>query len=85
MATSNPLDILLAHDHWATGQIIRACEPLSNEQFKQKFDMGPGSLHDTLTHILKAMKAWGNMLAGRPIEPTFDDAKRLTSVQISDA
>ena len=73
MATSNPLDILLDHDQWATGQIIKSCESLSDVQLHQPFEMGLGSLHDTLTHILRAMKAWGNLLAGRPVDPTFDD------------
>lgn len=65
MAASDPLDILLRHDSWATGQLLDACEHLSNEQFHQSFEMGPGSLHDTITHILGAMRSWGDLLAGR--------------------
>src|ERR1700722_7875544 len=65
MATSDPLKILLAHDLWATRQILDACSKLSDEQFHQRFEIGPGSLHDTTTHMLGAMRAWTQLLAGQ--------------------
>jgi uncharacterized damage-inducible protein DinB len=65
MPTSDPLDILLAHDRWATRNILDACSKLSDEQFHQRFEMGPGSLHDTITHVLAAMRLWGDLLASR--------------------
>lgn len=73
MPTSNPLDILLAHDKWATKQILQACQKISPEQFHQKFDMGPGSLHAAALHILSAMRAWDDVLAGRPQRPRLDE------------
>ena len=63
MATSNPLDILLAQNRWANRNLIESCSALSDEQFHQRFEMGLGSLHDTITHILGAMRGWGDMLA----------------------
>ena len=65
MATSDPLKILLAHDRWGTRQILDACSKLSDEQFHQRFEIGPGSLHDTITHMLGAMRAWTQLLAGQ--------------------
>ncbi|MGD0463484.1 MAG: DinB family protein [Tepidisphaeraceae bacterium] len=76
MPTSDPLDILLAHDRWATGQILSACAKLTPEQFHQRFEMGPGSLHDTTTHILAAMRIWGDLLAGREERPRLEGTKR---------
>lgn len=72
MSMSNPLDILLAHDHWATGQIIQACTALPADKFHQKFEMGPGSLHATIAHILGAMQGWIDMLAQREQRPRLD-------------
>src|ERR1700678_2782358 len=72
MPTSNPIDILLTHDRWATKNILLACEKLPPEQFHQRFEMGPGSLHDTTTHILGAMRGWGDLLATRPDRPRLD-------------
>ncbi len=76
MPTSNLLDILLAHDRWATDQILATCEKLTPEQFHQRFEMGPGSLHDTTTHILGAMQHWGDLLAGRELRPRLEGTKR---------
>lgn len=65
MPQGNPLDILLIHNQWATRNVLEMCRGLSHEQFHRQFDMGVGSLHATLTHILGAMRGWGDMLAGR--------------------
>jgi uncharacterized damage-inducible protein DinB len=69
MPTSNPLDILLQHDKWATQQLLLSCEKLSDDQFRQKFDIGPGSLAATITHIIGAIRAWTDTLAQRPQRP----------------
>ena len=79
MAESDPLQILLAHDRWATAQILDVCGKLSDEQFHRRFDIGPGSLHDTLTHVLGAMRAWTETLAGAEPRPRLDtDGQRRT-------
>ena len=74
MSAANPLDILLDHDHWATRQILLACQNLAPEQFAQKFDMGPGSLQATTTHIIGAMRRWNDSLAQREIAPRIDQS-----------
>jgi uncharacterized damage-inducible protein DinB len=81
MATSDPIEILLAHDRWATARIIEACAKLTPEQFHQRFEMGPGSLHDTVTHILGAMQVWGDLLAGREQRPR-PEGKQWTTDQL---
>lgn len=65
MGAHDPLDILLRHNRWAMRAVIEACAGLSREQFHRRFEMGPGSLHDTLAHTVSALRAWGDMLAGR--------------------
>ena len=37
MPTSNPTEILLAHDRWATRQILESCTKLTPEKFHQRF------------------------------------------------
>lgn len=75
---SDPLEILLIQNRWATRNMLEACAALGPEQFHQRFDMGCGSLHDNLTHVLGAMRGWGDLLAGREQRPRLDegDAKR---------
>jgi uncharacterized damage-inducible protein DinB len=72
MATSNPLDILIMHDKWATNQILNACKPLAPEQFHRKFEMGQGSLHNTLLHMISAQRGWTDALSGREFRPLMD-------------
>lgn len=66
MPTSDPTTILLATHRWATAGVIDACSPLARDQFHHPFEMGPGSLAATITHILGSTRAWGDMLAGTP-------------------
>jgi uncharacterized damage-inducible protein DinB len=80
MPMSDPLDILLEHDTWATRQMLLACEKLTAEQFGRKFDMGPGSLQATITHMIAAMNAWTDTLAQRPNRPRVDQGSVAYSV-----
>ena len=83
MAEGNPLQILLAHDRWATEQLLDACGRLAEEQFQRRFDIGPGSLHDTLTHVVGAMRAWTDTLAGAEPRPRLEtDGQRRTPAEI---
>ena len=79
MPVSNPVEILLIHDRWATKNILGACEKISADQFHQRFEMGPGSLHATLIHVIGAMRGWSDLLASRPQRPRPDqDGTQLT-------
>jgi uncharacterized damage-inducible protein DinB len=82
MPTSNPFDILLEHDRWATQQIIRACSALNEEQFKRPFEMGPGSLHNTTRHMVGAMSGWGDLLAGREPRPRLEQGPERTPAEL---
>ena len=83
MPTSNPLDILLKHDRWATRQIMEKCVLLTGEQFNRKFEMGPGTLQATLTHILGAQRFWSDLLAGREPRPRLEtDGKQRTPAEL---
>ncbi len=84
MPTSDPLQILLAHDKWATRQILDACANLSAEQFDQRFAIGPGSLRDTITHMLGAMRVWTQVLAGQEVGPRLEqDGQRHSPAELS--
>jgi uncharacterized damage-inducible protein DinB len=83
MPESDPLQILLTHDHWATARVLDACAGLTDDAFQRRFDMGPGSLHDTLTHILGAMRTWTDTLAGVEPRPRLEaDGQRRTPAQL---
>lgn len=65
MTTTNPADVLLELDRWATQNVLQACSALSHGDFHRRFEMGLGSLHDTLTHILGAQRGWTDVLTER--------------------
>lgn len=72
----NPLTILLAHDHWSTRRVLEVCRELSTEQFHQRFDVGLGSLHEILTHVVGAMRRWADRLERRPVRAAIDNPPR---------
>ena len=83
MPSSDPIEILLKHDRWATRQILEKCVPLTPEQFNQKFEIGPGSLHAATTHLVSAQRTWCDTLAGRPVRPHLDkEGKNRTPAEI---
>lgn len=44
--------------------------------------MGVGSLHDTIAHILGAMRGWADMLAGRDIRDRIEQGGPYTPEQL---
>ncbi len=82
-AEAGTLRRLLEHDAWATRAVLEACRPLSAEQFARRFDIGPGSLHDTLLHVVGAMRRWADRIARRPLRPHLEgDGMARTPDQI---
>ena len=83
MPENDPLQILFSHDRWATAQLLHACGKLTADQFHQSFDIGPGSLHDALTHVVGATRAWTETLAGAEPRPRLEtDGQRRTPEQL---
>jgi uncharacterized damage-inducible protein DinB len=83
MPESDCLQILLSHDRWATAQLLDACGKLTADQFHRPFDIGPGSLHDTLAHVAGAMRTWTETLAGQEPRPRLEaDGQRRTPEQL---
>jgi uncharacterized damage-inducible protein DinB len=74
--TTNPIDILLSHNVWANHQILEACGKLTPEQFQKRFEIGPGSLHDTMAHVIWAMGRWVDALNGREMRPPLETKQR---------
>lgn len=76
MAHHDPMTILLTHNAWANRNLLDACAPLTAEQFHHPFEMGPGTLHNTITHILGAMRGWTDLLTAAPQRPRLEETTR---------
>ncbi len=68
---SDILNRLLGHNGWTTRRLLECARVLTVEQFVQRFDLGPGSVHDTLRHIISVMFGWADEIAGRPRRPSL--------------
>ena len=77
--TTDPLDILLGHNHWATRTILERCRTLTPEQFHEHFDIGPGTLHDTLTHITGCIFRWSDRIDTRALRPSIEHEPGATT------
>ncbi len=72
MSISDPVEILVSQNRWANEHLIEACRGLAPEQFHQTFEMGLGSLHNSIVHIVATMRGWGDLLAGREQRPRLE-------------
>jgi uncharacterized damage-inducible protein DinB len=73
--SSDPLEILLVHNHWATRRVLDLCRPLTVDEFTCSFPIGPGEnggLHATLTHIIGCMRRWSDRIADRPVRLSIE-------------
>lgn len=83
MPSSDPRAILLDHHRWANEAILDACAELDEDALHRSFEMGLGSIHATLMHMLGALRGWGDMLAGRAQrEPLNASGARLTVAEM---
>ena len=80
----DPLAISLEHNAWATREVLRACEKLTDDAWHRRFEIGPGSLHDTITHIVGAMFRWADRIDGPPrvVRPSIEDGSRRTPAEL---
>jgi uncharacterized damage-inducible protein DinB len=70
--SGDPFHILLGHNAWAFRTLLEHCRKLPPEAFHQDFGIGPGSLHDNITHCLAVMGRWIDRIDGRPLRPRID-------------
>src|SRR5262245_54828692 len=60
------LDRYLGYEQWTTRHIISRCQELSNAQLHQSFDMGHGTVHETLGHMIRNIEGWTALMRGVP-------------------
>jgi uncharacterized damage-inducible protein DinB len=60
------LDRQLKHDHWATTQLLERSRELIDAQLDQSFDIGHGTLRETLDHLIFVVDFWTTLMAGQP-------------------
>jgi uncharacterized damage-inducible protein DinB len=61
------LDRLLGHDAWTTRQLLLRCRELTDEQLDRDFDIGHRSVRATLSHIIRNMEVWTDLIVGQSV------------------
>jgi len=60
------LDRLLGHDEATTKALLTACLALPDEDMDRAFDVGWGSLRGILSHMIRNVEIWTDLMLGRP-------------------
>ena len=61
------LDRFLGHDAWTTRQLLLRCLELAKEQLDREFNIGPRTVRATLTHIIRNVEVWSDLIRGEPV------------------
>lgn len=65
----NLLDRLLEHDRWTTRQVFIVCRTLTLEQLQKPFELGQGTIDETLRHMIRNVQVWTDLMRTRPVQP----------------
>ena len=60
-------DRMLEHDRWATTHVLELCRDLTDAQLDQSFDIGHGSLRETVDHLVYVVSFWTGLMIAQPV------------------
>ena len=71
----NILDRYLGYEAWALRYFLARCAEVSTAQLHHSFDIGHGTLHETITHIITNLEVWTDLMRERPVRhlPPLED------------
>lgn len=61
------LDRYLGYEAWTLRYFIERCRELNPTQLHQSFDIGHGSVHATINHIIGNIEVWTDLIRERPV------------------
>lgn len=73
------LDRYLGYEAWSLRYFIARCHDIPPSQLHQPFDIGHGTVHATMEHIIRNVEIWTDLMRGRevrhlpPLVATADD------------
>ena len=83
-SSADTLELMLAHNTWSTRELLRLCQRIDEGSWHRRFEIGPGSLHDALTHVVGAMFRWADRLDAPPqtIRPSIEETHRRSPTEL---
>ena len=61
------LDRYLGYEAWTLRYFINRCREVSPSQLHERFDIGHGTMHATLDHIIGNLEVWTDLMRERPV------------------
>lgn len=61
------LDRYLGYETWTFRYFIERCRELTPVQLHQPFDIGHGTVHDTISHVIYNIEVWTDLMRERPV------------------
>ena len=61
------LDRFLDYETWTFRYFIERCRELTPAQLHQPFDIGHGTVHDTVNHVIVNIEVWTDLMRERPV------------------
>ncbi len=75
------LDRLLAHDAWTTALLIECARELDDSQLDRALDIGPGTVRNTLAHVVRNTEVWAALMSGDAVPPALGDRPSLGEIE----
>jgi uncharacterized damage-inducible protein DinB len=73
--------IPLRFTNWATRRVLEGCRPLAPQELGRTFDLGWGSVRQTVLHMISSDMYWTDRLLGRGERDVPEDTHRDASVE----
>src|SRR5690348_8262067 len=73
------LDRYLGYEAWTLRYFIERCRELTPIQLHQPFDIGHGTVHDTINHIIVNIEVWTDLMRERPVRNLPPEATHVDS------
>lgn len=61
------LDRYLGYEAWTLRHFITRCRDITPSQLHQSFDIGHGTVHDTVEHIIDNLESWTDLMRQRDV------------------
>lgn len=61
------LDHYIGYEAWTLRHFITRCHEVAPTQLHQPFDIGHGTLHETIVHIIRNLEIWTDLMREQPV------------------
>ncbi len=74
------LDRLAGHDAWTTHHVLERCREVSPEQLHQHFDIGNGTIYETVLHLIGNVEVWTDLMREQPVRAKGTPTDRFATI-----